>query len=64
MQKKIKIKQPLPGPKAKKIIARDNAILSTAMTRSYPFVAHKAQGVWMEDPDGNVLSIYGLVSKQ
>lgn len=53
MQKKIAIKTKLPGPKAKKIVERDHAILSPSFTRSYPFVAHKAEGVWMQDPDGN-----------
>ncbi len=48
------IKHPLPGPKAKKIIERDRALLSPSFTRSYPLVAHRAKGVWIEDPDGNV----------
>lgn len=48
------IKHPLPGPKAKKIIERDRALLSPSFTRSYPLVAHKGRGAWIEDPDGNV----------
>lgn len=51
---KPKIKHPLPGPKAKKIIERDRALLSPSFTRSYPLVAHRAKGAWIEDPDGNV----------
>lgn len=48
------IKHPLPGPKAKKIIERDRALLSPSFTRSYPLVAHRGKGAWIEDPDGNV----------
>ena len=49
-----KIKTSLPGPKAKKIIAKDQALLSPSFTRSYPLVAQKGRGVWIEDPDGNI----------
>lgn len=49
-----KIKTPLPGPKAKKIIDADRKLLSPSFTRSYPLVAHKGRGAWIEDPDGNV----------
>lgn len=49
-----KIKHPLPGPKAKKLIAQDRALLSPSFTRSYPLVAHKGYDVWIEDPDGNI----------
>lgn len=52
--KRPRIHHPLPGPKARKIVKRDEAILSPSMTRSYPFVMHKGRGVWAEDPDGNV----------
>ena len=48
------IKTPLPGPKAREIIRRDRALLSPSFTRSYPLVAHRAGGMWIEDPDGNV----------
>lgn len=54
MHTKPKIKSPLPGPKAKALIARDRALLSPSFTRSYPLVAARGQDVWMEDPDGNV----------
>lgn len=49
----IKIKLPLPGPKAAAILKRDAAIMSTSYTRSYPLVAQRGEGVWIEDPDGN-----------
>ena len=52
--KRPRIKRPLPGPKARKIIRQDRKLLSPSFTRSYPLVAHRGRGVWMEDPDGNV----------
>lgn len=54
MMDRIRIKKPLPGPKARKLIKRDEAILSPSMTRSYPFVAKRGKGAWMEDVDGNI----------
>ncbi len=51
---KIRIKHPLPGPKARKIIERDRRILSPSFTRSYPLVAASGSGAWIKDPDGNV----------
>jgi 4-aminobutyrate aminotransferase len=44
---------PLPGPKAKAIIERDQQVISPSYTRSYPLVAQTAQGAMVEDPDGN-----------
>ncbi len=49
-----KIKCALPGPKARRLIQRDQAVLSPSFTRPYPFVADHARGLWMNDPDGNV----------
>ncbi|HXV27700.1 MAG TPA: acetyl ornithine aminotransferase family protein [bacterium] len=43
-----------PGPKARKIIRADRAVLSPSMTRPYPFVADQGRGVWVKDVDGNV----------
>ena len=54
MIRKPKIHHPLPGPKARKIIAADRRILSPSFTRSYPLVAHRGSGMWMKDPDGNI----------
>lgn len=54
MIRRPKIKTALPGPKAKKIIQKDRALLSPSFTRSYPLVAHKGHDVWIEDPDGNI----------
>jgi 4-aminobutyrate aminotransferase len=44
---------PLPGPKARDIIARDNRVISPSYTRSYPFVMARGQGALVEDVDGN-----------
>ncbi len=52
--KRPKLKRPIPGPKARKIIREDRALLSPSFTRSYPLVAHRGKGCWLEDPDGNV----------
>jgi 4-aminobutyrate aminotransferase len=43
----------LPGPKAKRLVERDNAVLSPSYTRSYPLVADKGRGALVEDVDGN-----------
>jgi 4-aminobutyrate aminotransferase len=47
------IKTPLPGPKAKAIIERDEKRVSTSYTRSYPFVMERGAGAIVEDVDGN-----------
>lgn len=49
-----RIKTELPGPKARALINMDNDYVSPSYTRSYPFVARKAKGLWMEDADGNL----------
>jgi len=49
-----RIHKPLPGPKAWKIIQKDQTFLSPSLTRSYPLVASRGRGAWMEDPDGNI----------
>ena len=48
------IKTPLPGPKAKAIIARDAKVVSTSYTRGYPFVMARGTGAVVEDVDGNL----------
>ncbi len=47
------IKMKLPGPKAKKLIAKDNKYISRSYTRGYPLVAEKGEGTLIRDPDGN-----------
>ena len=42
-----------PGPKAKKIIARDKKIMSNSLTRVYDLVVEKGKGANLWDIDGN-----------
>ncbi len=43
----------LPGPRARAVIERDQAVLSPSYTRSYPLVAARGEGAMVEDVDGN-----------
>jgi 4-aminobutyrate aminotransferase len=43
----------LPGPRARAIVERDQAVLSPSSTRSYPLVIAKGEGSIVEDVDGN-----------
>lgn len=52
--KRPEIKTALPGPKAAEIIQADGEFVSPSYTRPFPLVAARAEGVWIEDPDGNV----------
>ena len=45
---------PLPGPKAKEVIARDAKFVSPSYTRGYPLVASSGRGAIVEDVDGNM----------
>ena len=44
---------PVPGPRAKALIARDEQVLSPSYTRCYPLVVDHAAGAMIEDVDGN-----------
>src|SRR5207244_7866552 len=44
---------PIPGPNARRLIERDNRILSPSYTRSYPLVAERGEGAIVIDVDGN-----------
>ncbi|HXK07046.1 MAG TPA: acetyl ornithine aminotransferase family protein [Verrucomicrobiae bacterium] len=44
---------PLPGPRARAIIARDSQVVSPSYTRCYPLVAERGEGAIIEDVDGN-----------
>ena len=44
----------LPGPRARALIARDEAVTSPSYTRGYPLVASCGEGCMIEDVDGNV----------
>jgi 4-aminobutyrate aminotransferase len=43
----------LPGPKARAVIARDDAVVSPSLTRAYPLVAESGSGYVVTDVDGN-----------
>jgi len=43
----------LPGPRARAIIARDDAVASPSLTRAYPLVAESGSGCVVTDVDGN-----------
>jgi len=53
--KKPEIKTELPGPKGRAIIESDAKLLNPSYPRpGFKLVAERAQGVWVEDVDGNV----------
>ena len=43
----------LPGPRARALIARDDAVVSPSLTRAYPLVAESGSGMSVTDVDGN-----------
>ena len=43
----------LPGPRARALIARDDAVVSPSLTRAYPLVAETGDGYVVTDVDGN-----------
>jgi 4-aminobutyrate aminotransferase len=49
-----RIQTELPGPRARELIARDQAVVSPSLTRAYPLVAETGSGCWITDVDGNV----------
>ena len=48
------IRTALPGPRAKAIIEREQAVVSPSYTRGYPLVMARGSGAMVEDVDGNV----------
>ncbi|MBA3515082.1 MAG: acetyl ornithine aminotransferase family protein [Pyrinomonadaceae bacterium] len=53
--KRPEIKTALPGPKGQKIIEADAQFVTPSYPRpSFKLVAERAQGVWVEDVDGNI----------
>jgi 4-aminobutyrate aminotransferase len=48
-----------PGPKAREWIQKDEAALSPSLTRSSALVGLRAEGVFIEDVDGNVYLDFG-----
>src|SRR5579875_3024502 len=51
--KYIDIKVPPPGPKAKKVVEKTDALLSPSIARFYPLVVESAHGALVKDVDGN-----------
>ncbi|MEA2650349.1 MAG: 4-aminobutyrate aminotransferase [Chloroflexota bacterium] len=47
------IQTELPGPKARAVITRDEAVASPSLTRAYPLVAESGSGLVVTDVDGN-----------
>ncbi|WP_228486440.1 acetyl ornithine aminotransferase family protein [Paludibaculum fermentans] len=47
------LRTPLPGPKARAVVERDQKVLSPSYTRSYPLVIARGEGAIVEDVDGN-----------
>ena len=47
------IQTELPGPRARELIARDEAVASPSLTRVYPLVAESGSGMVVTDVDGN-----------
>jgi len=54
MEKSPRILTLLPGPEARKLIEQDNIYGSPSYTRYYPLVVDRAQGLWVQDVDGNI----------
>ncbi len=52
--RRIQIHGPLPGPKARAYIERDEQVTSAALGRVFPLVPATAEGCWITDVDGNV----------
>jgi 4-aminobutyrate aminotransferase len=50
----VRIVTPIPGPKARAIVAADEEYLMTT-TKTSPIAAYEAKGVWVTDADGNRL---------
>lgn len=48
------IRTPLPGPRASALLELDRTYVSPSYTRAYPLVAEKAEGLWLQDADGNI----------
>ena len=48
-----RIRTELPGPNARRILEGDKKYISPSYTRSYPMVAKRGHGVFVEDVDGN-----------
>jgi len=50
-----RVTRPIPGPRARKIVARDERVISPSYTRAEPIVGEEGYNVYVRDVDGNVL---------
>ncbi len=48
-----RIRTELPGPNARRVLEGDKTYVSPSYTRTYPLVAKRGHGVFVEDVDGN-----------
>src|SRR3954451_5383464 len=48
-----RIAGPLPGPRARAWLERDERVMSPSYTRTYPLVVKRARGAMIEDLDDN-----------
>ena len=48
-----------PGPKARRLIERDQQILSPSLSRTAPLVGVETEGVWVKDIDDNIYLDFG-----
>ena len=56
---KPNIKTELPGPKSRAIIDADARYVTPSYPRpDYKLVVERANGVWVEDPDGNPIELF------
>lgn len=49
-----RLKTPLPGPEAQRIVQLDQRYISPSYTRGYPLVVRRGRGALVEDVDGNL----------
>ena len=54
------IKLPPRGPKAKEVIATDEAYTSPSYIKEYPLVVERGEGTMVQDVDGNRGTTHGL----
>jgi len=50
-----RIIKPIPGPRARRLLARDERVMSPSLTRAEPVVAEEGWGCYIRDVDGNVI---------
>jgi 4-aminobutyrate aminotransferase len=50
-----RVSVPIPGPRARRIVARDERVISPSYTRAEPLVGEEGYGVYVRDVDGNVI---------